>query len=264
LGSDTVELVTAEARRLALEIARCPLIAECLAHPLSGHPCDKVVGWQRRQLPHRYTADPWVGHLSVAPILFVSSNPSADDGVEPLAPGEIVWSSNDDLILQVSDRYFDEGQTPGVEGGIYQVDAEGRRAPNWIRYWAFARARAAELLGCAPRPGLDYALTEVVHCGSKGEHGVWEAVTVCAPRYLSRVLELSPATVVVCVGSVAKWVFEKQLGIGGDSALWGPDNVAGRERAVLRIPAPGARRVRRSLNAHLTTEQLDRLRALLV
>jgi hypothetical protein len=101
-------LLPPAARQLALEIARCPVIAECLAHPSSGHPCSRVVGWQRRQLPQRYTADPWVGHLAVAPILFVSSNTSADGGVEPLGPDEITWSSDDELLLQVSDGYFDE------------------------------------------------------------------------------------------------------------------------------------------------------------
>jgi hypothetical protein len=259
---DDVRSLTPAARRLALEIARCPVIEECIANLSPGHPCGKVVGWQRRELPNRYTADPWVGHLALAPILFVSSNPSADDGMAPLGPGEVTWAADDDIILQVSDGYFEEGQVPCVRDGIYQVDAEGRRAPNWIRYWAFARARAKELLGRVPRPGHDYALTEVVHCGSRREHGAREAVSSCAPRYLRRVLELSPASVIVCVGAIARGAFEQELGVRG-GALWGPGPMAGRERAVVRMSGPGARGSPKSLTAYLDVRQMDRLRALL-
>jgi hypothetical protein len=37
------------------------------------------------------------------------------------------------------------------------------------------RQRAIELLQRDVRPGVDYALTEIVHCKSKSENGVAEA-----------------------------------------------------------------------------------------
>jgi hypothetical protein len=260
---DDLMSLTLAARKLALEIARCPVIEECLANPSAGHPCSKVVAWQRRKLPNRYTAEPWAGHLARAPLLFVSSNPSADDGLAPLGTGEVTWASSDDLILRVTDGCFDEGQPPGVRDGIYQVDAEGQRAPNWIRYWAFARARARDLLGRVPRPGHDYALTEVVHCGSKREHGTWEAASACAPRDLHRVLELSPATVIMCVGKIASWAFAEELGVRGGSVLWGPGLIAGRERTIVRVPGLSAHGSPKSLPAYLEAEQMESLRRLL-
>ncbi len=65
------------------------------------------------------------------------------------------------------------------------------------------RARAVELLGPGAEPFRDYAMTEVVHCKSKNEVGVKKAAATCADRYLDRVVALSPAEVVVIVGSHA-------------------------------------------------------------
>jgi hypothetical protein len=50
-------------------------------------------------------------------------------------------------------------------------------------------------------PGQDYALTEVVHCGSGVERGVDEALETCSSRYLKRVISLSPAKLLVLVGT---------------------------------------------------------------
>jgi hypothetical protein len=60
---------------------------------------------------------------------------------------------------------------------------------------------ATDLLGRAPVPGQDYALTEVVHCGSGVERGVDEALETCSSRYLKRVISLSPAKLLVLVGT---------------------------------------------------------------
>ena len=63
---------------------------------------------------------------------------------------------------------------------------------------------AHELLTRSPRPGHDYALTELVHCGSQNEIGVWDAIATCVPRYFERVMAASPALVIIVVGAVAR------------------------------------------------------------
>lgn len=69
-----------------LEVARCPILEQCLEAAQPSHPCagvvltqwsdvsptERIATWRaRHQLP-----EPWRGRINVAPILFVSSNPS--------------------------------------------------------------------------------------------------------------------------------------------------------------------------------------------
>lgn len=78
-----------------------------------------------------------------------------------------------------------------MDGGFRTLLKDGRYdpAPRAGKYWAEIHRRATELLGPDPQPGIDYALTEVVHCKSSGNQGVTEARMECASRYLEPVLE---------------------------------------------------------------------------
>lgn len=70
-------------------------------------------------------------------------------------------------------------------------------------------------------PGRDYALTEVVHCGGRGEHGVSDAVPVCTSRYLLRVLHASAASVIVLTGASALRAFQAGTSVQVTDGLWG-------------------------------------------
>jgi hypothetical protein len=72
-----------------------------------------------------------------------------------------------------------------------------------VQYWSCIRNRAAELLGREAVPGVDYTLSEIVHCKSVGENGVKSALKICASRYPPRLLRYSSASVVVIVGGKA-------------------------------------------------------------
>jgi hypothetical protein len=56
-------------------------------------------------------------------------------------------------------------------------------------------------------PGLDFALTEVVHCKSRNK----EAQGFCSQRYLDQILCVSAAKVIVVFGQSAKDVVVNQL-----------------------------------------------------
>jgi hypothetical protein len=60
-------------------------------------------------------------------------------------------------------------------------------------------------------PGLDFALTEVVHCKSRNEVGVKEAQEFCSKRYLDQILSVSAAKVLVVFGQSAKEAVVNQL-----------------------------------------------------
>jgi len=61
---------------LLLKVARCPNVERCLNGEV-GHCCSKIVLSQGKESTSEFQSpEPWSGHLSVAPILFLSSNPS--------------------------------------------------------------------------------------------------------------------------------------------------------------------------------------------
>ena len=132
-----------------------------------------------------------------------------------------------------------------------------------MRFWACVRRIACELLEREPTPGRDYALTEVVHCGSRNEHGVGAALEECTNRYLQRAVAVSAAKVIVLTGSTALRAFQDKIDIQLDDGLWGPGDLAGQWRCVIWLPHPNARGPRKGLVDNLGPERADVARSLL-
>jgi len=208
---DGAEARQAETRALARDITRCAELEAVLDGRAS--PCREVAGWQGLTRAARwYVPEIWAGHIGAAAILFVSSNPSAGPRGEQFDPARhMSRRDRDEDLFTAADGAFDDPRFPGIASGIYNRDRRGRRAGAAVPFWRWTRGIARELLGREPAPGDDYALTEVVHCGSQRETGVAAALGTCASRYLRRVLAVSPAGVVVVVGATARGVFESQL-----------------------------------------------------
>ena len=226
---------------LLLAITQCPAIEEAWAD--RSHACSAIVRLQERddyQVP-----EPWTGHIESAPILFIGSNPSIN--LEERFPRPS-WNAADTV------SYFRRRFDPEADW----VSPED----NGVRYWSGVRSRAREIMGREAVPGIDFAMTEVVHCKSKGETGVADALQVCTTRWLHRVISHSPARVIVLLGRHARRC----------ASLWNIDaanygvhfgiSVAGRPRAVVILPHPSAWG-RQSLTHHASDEQRAQLSKLI-
>ena len=231
-------------RELLLDIARCPTMKAHLEGEGGDPLCREVVlhQWQnvpdlearkRRWRREHHTPVPWVGHLETAPILFVSSNPN-------LAPNDLRKPKEEEIPdpepleglrdatleehpslrkpFRAPKRYWDPDEVVdyyenhfGVwvkDDGATPLSATSRRRAK-VPYWAFSHCQAQELFpDRLVRAGVDYSVTEVVHCKSGAEDGVDDALEPCADRYLHAVLSTSPARVVVAVGVKAAKAFE--------------------------------------------------------
>ena len=86
-------------------------------------------------------------------------------------------------------------------------------------------------------PGVDFALTEVVHCKSLMGSGVLEAREFCSKRYLERVLSVSAAKVLVVCGEKARAVVVSRFGPTPDLSIL---SIGGRPRIVTFLAAPAA------------------------
>jgi hypothetical protein len=153
--------------------------------------------------------------------------------------------------MHVFEDAFEDGPWIGIHDGTHFRSADGRLG-RYVAYWGSCKARASELFGRPAVVGVDYALTEVVHCGSQHEIGVWSAAEECVPRYLRRVLGLSPAAIVVVVGALARDIVRSIVPeTRGGAAHVGPIHWAGQARYVLFLPHPNARGVRKGVAAYL-------------
>jgi uracil-DNA glycosylase len=106
------------------------------------------------------------------------------------------------------------------------------------------------------RPGVDYALTEVVHCKSRDEAGVASAVTVCAPLYLRRVIALSPARLIVVLGGHARNAVRRTFNYPDPGRISRPLRVGRRDLRFVFLAHPSAGRTRVEYPKQLPAEEL--------
>jgi hypothetical protein len=146
--------------------------------------CDTVISAQ--SLPHglRRMPEPWTGRrrLDRAPILFITSNPNTKPGKVP-NQSEVPLP---DRLLDFYESYF-ERHPDSI-----------KTVPTWrrMRIWADQLCRN-------PSADVNFALTDAVHCASRKQVGVREALERCATLYLRQVVEAGVARLVVCCGSAA-------------------------------------------------------------
>lgn len=181
-------------------VARCPNVRICLENAPASHPCSQIVTYQKDgygvdsydqfQLP-----EPWTGEIDVAPILFVGSNPSI--GEDNHATG----ASSDDEIWDSHHHVFGGGSKRYTFDGKYTTKPDGTKNLPHVATWAGVRKRAEELIpDRAVVPGIDYALTEVVHCKSRSEIGVASALETCVALHFNSVMGVAAASVIVALG----------------------------------------------------------------
>lgn len=176
-------------RGALLRIARCDIFS---AGPNNASPCKAILALQNGPPQERQVPEPWRGRLD-SPLLFVSSNPSID--AEDDSPRARV---SDDVLLDYFSRGFPR---------TFPKIAVGNGRLKTVRFWAAIYRRAAELWCCDVedvRPGIDFAITEVVHCKSRGEAGVRAVLSTCKDMHWSQVIRASKARVIVVIGLTAR------------------------------------------------------------
>jgi uracil-DNA glycosylase len=225
---------SADTHATFLPVARCQNVKRCLESD-APHPCREIVRDQMREQSVRSYDDfqvpePWVGELDIAPILFISSNPSIGDD------RHAVGASSDETLWDSHQFAFGGGRQPYILDGINTTTTAGNKLKK-VAYWVAVRARARELISNAV-PGRDYALTEVVHCKSTDEIGVTSAAAECARMHLDRVLAISPARVLIVVGKAA---FERLQGFDSEgSPTIEEREIGGQRRLVVYLPHPAS------------------------
>lgn len=258
---------------VALSVARCLEVDAARAQP--GHPCRPIVTLQPPSAHRFQVPEAWAGNIRDGRIVFISSNPSISD-VGDHQSGSVAeqyptadWS-DDDIADFVLHRFDSQHGWATPEGRFLRQD--GTLSPKPVAFWNNVRRRAEELLEHQASPSTDYAMTEVVHCKSKGELGVASAAATCADRHLDSVLQMSPADLVVVLGQRSRillsdrWPLPAGFGTQKGAGWQEKDNlvvvtVGGKERLVAYLWHPtGATAPKTFAGAYPL--HLERLRAL--
>jgi len=250
---------------LLKKIACCDSMKYCLASGDESHPCHEVVHVQKTNSFEQFSLpEPWSGELDTAKLLFVSSNPSIGE-VPPTSPAEVypngTWSEDD--IADYFNGRFGSREKMYIVNGTKSLWSDGSYG-GAIRFWSSVKARARELFQGHVEPGVDYALTEVVHCKSKKEIGVNSAKSHCADLYMRDIFRLSGASVVVVLGSQAKNSISSLVPAGSEVSssgrIVGPIEFFGKRRIIIYSPHPNARGIVKIFSKLLTDVELDQAR----
>ena len=151
----------------------------------------------------------WTGQLSIAPIMFVASNPSFDKKENFPNWDSNVWdeSSISDFganrFSNKTDRKYGATDVGGKVGPDRTVGLTGTVSKS-VSHWKWVRKYVAMVLGkdiSETSAVTDYVMTELVHCKSPKEQGVWsQSLSTCSSKYFERILELSPAKLIFIAG----------------------------------------------------------------
>jgi hypothetical protein len=241
-------------------VSRCPVVEVCLKDGNTQHPCHDIVHYQVTERgvtsPEDFQVpEPWVGQIDIAPILFVASNPSIgkDDHSGGSTPDDILWDAHHLAFGGGSRRYIVDGtKTTSTDGTVLKN----------VAYWSSVRARAQELIPDREVvPGVDYALTEIVHCKTEHEFGVAAAAQTCADLHLDGILSVAAARLVVVMGVVARHAllpeFAEPFGIVQKT-------LGERQRTLVILPHPNKRGGSKSFHGNYDSNALSSLRACLL
>lgn len=243
-------------KTLLHEIAHCPHVQSCLQNPSLEHPCREIIASQSCQLDAYQVPEPWSGRIEGAPILFLSSNPSIST-IEDYPTG--FWSEED--IDDYFNNRFGGGRKKWIINGTKPLLTDGGYGRS-VHFWSAVRQRAIELLERDFTPGMDYALTEIVHCKSLREFGVKQAQAECVESYLLRVLEQAGAKVIVVLGARARGIIQNQFNIPESVSVSEPIKIESLERLITFLPHPNAQEYR-SFSKCLEPNELERVRSFL-
>ena len=252
-----------ETNELLLSIAQCPDLAN--ARDNTSHPCAAVVRKQTGETCQ--VPEPWTGHIETAPILFIGSNPGnfTKSSISPEVAGAApIPSTSLPAVFDRDAGYTHQQPNGGAQyGKVLGADGRAVISRHWVRFWSMVKNHAATpILQDRPVPGIDYAITEMVHCKSNSEAGVRNALSHCSRKWTPAIMEHSSAAIVVLLGDHAR---------SAAAGLWRLDTsqsaqfdvpIAGRNRAVIILPHPNFRGKRKIMD-YVSCVQLERLRALL-
>jgi uracil-DNA glycosylase len=224
--------------KLLNDIAYCENIHKVLLDNCNS-PCEKIIKSQKNDYSKLHLPEPWNGDIENCKILFISSNPSISSK-EKYPDSEWEKAEVKDFFINrfsKEKKWVKNELRPLLKNGDYPSPK------NWVRFWAALRSMSKVLLDTKiTTAGVDYAMTEIVHCKSQAEIGVADAIETCADKYLDRILKLSNAKVIICLGDKVSKLMKKRYSINNKELV---AQFLNEEKLIIFLPHPNARKVKK-------------------
>jgi hypothetical protein len=230
--------------KLLFEIAQCSNFSALTTENNFNHPCFDIVNFQRFddaplnmnfQIP-----EPWNGDIINAPILIVSSNPSFS--VDEMYP-DFTWPKS-----IIADFFINRFKNRGPDlSWVYDnriMKKSGARGKS-VRYWSSIQKRVEELIDRKSVPGIDYCITELVHCKSVQEIGVRKALPECSKLFFASKNNISGACIIIAIGKHVRDYFNNK-----------PEFI---NKPIIYLPAPNAR-LPKKLSDHYSENEIEGFR----
>jgi uracil-DNA glycosylase len=211
----------------------CPNIDQYYENKLNV--CYEIIKSQYKRNKNEFQLpEPFSGQIDKAKILIISSNPAIDN--ESIYPN-YQWDEYKifEYFYKRFDKYIKDGTKNYLKKGGFS---------NAVRFWASIKARVNEIYqmkNLKATPGIDYCLTEIVHCKSIMAEGVQNATNYCH-KYFRSIVELSPASIIIVVGKSAQKLFCEEYNLAKflNEKIIGPVLIENKKRMILFILAPAA------------------------
>jgi len=235
-------------KNIIRDIINCPQIGEYYKSTTNN--CYEIIDFQKQKDRNNFQLpEPFSGNIDKAKILVISSNPSIDLKKFHERFPTCQWQEND--IIEFFYNRFQNNIEDGTK--VLQEDGTYSRA---VSFYAHLKKRINEIFALnnsTAEPGIDYCLTEIVHCKSQKEKGVGKAINCCS-KYLDRIIQLSPAPLLLIVGKPAKdYIFKHydltnnvhKKNYGPELKVCGPILIENKERMLYFIQHPNSHELRR-------------------
>ena len=162
--------MTSNAKNIAWEIINCGLQNA----PNPNSVCNALYKSQQcTSIADFQIPEPWNGDIENAPILFVGLNPGFLDVELYPKLGNPYWTlANGKFDPAKVEDFFEHRFNSSYQYVQYpnrtKIVPEGYKVLRWRTFWAYVKSIADKILNTSnSNPGVDFAITEIVHCKSK-------------------------------------------------------------------------------------------------
>lgn len=208
--------MTINAKNIAWDIINCGLQNA----PNSNSVCNALYKSQQcASIADFQIPEPWNGDIENAPILFVELNPGFLDVELYPKLGNPYW-------LQANGG-FDEAKVEDFFEHRFNSCYEYVQYPNKTKiisgqhkllrhtFWGYVKSIADKILNRDSNPGVDFAITEIVHCKSRNTSCIHsKCYDVCFDQHFNNILSLAQhLQFMVVLGSATRKRISKHFGI---------------------------------------------------
>ena len=209
--------MTSNAKTIAWEIINCGLQnapdPNCVCNALYNSQCTSKADFQ---IP-----EPWNGDIENAPKLFVGLNPGfLDVELYPklgnqywtLANGEFDTAKVEDFFEHRFNSSYKYVQYPNKT----KIVPEDYKSLKGRTFWAYVKSIADKILNTSnSNPGVDFAITEIVHCKSKNIACIpAKCYEECLNKHFDNILSIAQnLKFKVIIGQPARERISKHFGI---------------------------------------------------